>query len=158
MDMLNFPEFTPNKDTSHCFGCGTENAIGLKLKFTWDEKSHTASADFTPDERLQGWSGFVHGGISACVMDEAMGWVGMFAGANNVTARLQVRYRKMIAIGHTYKVSCTIIKQTNRLIETRAAITDNEGTVLTEATSTQYILGSQFSLGTDKGSTLKDEK
>lgn len=141
MDKWNFSEIPPNKDASHCFGCGTDNPIGLKMKFVWDAKTQTATADFTPDERFQGWSGFVHGGISACVMDEAMGWVGMFAGANNVTARLQVRYRKMVAIGQTYKVSCTITKQTKHLIETSAAITDKEGTVLAEATSTQFILG-----------------
>lgn len=123
-----------------CFGCGKENPIGLKLKFTWDEKSRTASTRFKPGPNLQGWPGFIHGGISACVLDEAIGWASMFAGTNNVTARMQVRYRQMLPVNGTYNLSCTIVKQSSRLIETQAYITGPDGTVYAEATSTQYVV------------------
>ena len=133
-------DIDPEKDQNMCFGCGKENPIGLKLKFTWDEKSHTASTQFTPGGNLQGWPGYVHGGISACVLDEAIGWASMFAGTNNVTAKMQVRYRQMLPINGTYNLSCTIIKQTSRLIETTASISGQDGTVFAEATSTQFIV------------------
>lgn len=133
-------ELDPYKDQDWCFGCGQANPIGLKLKFSWDEKLHSASAEFTPDQKLQGWAGFLHGGIAACVLDEAIGWAAMFAGTNNVTAKMQVRYRRMIPINQTYTVSCRVAKQTSRLIETEARIADQSGVVFAEATSTQFIV------------------
>jgi acyl-coenzyme A thioesterase PaaI-like protein len=126
------------KEYKMCFGCGESNPIGLKLKFKWDGK--TARAEFTPNENHQGWSGYVHGGITGCVLDEAMGRTAMFAGYNNVTAKMQTRFRKMIPIRETYVVSCTVTRRTSRLIETEAKITDRDGQVLAEASSTQFIV------------------
>jgi acyl-coenzyme A thioesterase PaaI-like protein len=138
--MENWPrvDLEAMKEYKMCFGCGPSNPIGLKLKFDWDGK--TASAVFTPDDRLQGWSGYLHGGITACVLDESMGQVAMFAGFHNVTARMQVRYRKMVRIGESYTVSCTITKKTSRLIETEAIMVAADGSVVAEASSTQFIV------------------
>jgi acyl-coenzyme A thioesterase PaaI-like protein len=129
-----------DRNQNMCFGCGTANPIGLKLKFNWDEKSRTASTTFTPNPCLQGWAGFVHGGIIACILDEVIGWASMFAGTNNVTAKMQVRYRQMLPLSGTYNLSCTIVKQSSRLVETEASITGKDGTVYAEATSTQFIV------------------
>ncbi len=126
------------KEYKMCFGCGEDNPIGLKLKFEWDGK--TARALYTPGENHQGWSGFVHGGITTCVLDEAMGRAAMYAGYNNITAKMQIRFRKMVPIGKTYTISCAIVKKTSRLIETEAKLTDQEGQVLAEATSTQFLV------------------
>ena len=131
----------PLNDNDMCFGCGKINPIGLKLKFDWDGK--TARAYFTPGENLQGWAGYLHGGIAACVLDEAMGWAAILAGTHNVTAKMQVRYRRMAPIGQTYRVECTITKKTSRLIETTAILTDTEGRIFAEGTSTQFIMGSR---------------
>jgi uncharacterized protein (TIGR00369 family) len=132
-------DLNSSKDYSQCFGCGEDNPIGLKLKFTWDSETKTARAEFIPNEHFQGWHGYVHGGITACVLDESMGRAAMFTGVNNVTARMQVRYRQMVPLGRTYTVSCTITHQTSRLIETQARLTDREGNVYAEGTSTQFI-------------------
>jgi acyl-coenzyme A thioesterase PaaI-like protein len=126
------------KEYKMCFGCGESNPFGLKLKFAWDGK--TARAEFTPGENHQGWSGYVHGGITSCVLDEAMGLTAMYAGFNNVTAKMQTRFRRMIPIRETYLVTCTVTKKTSRLIETEAKITDKDGQVLAEATSTQFVV------------------
>jgi acyl-coenzyme A thioesterase PaaI-like protein len=137
--MENWPSLdldTTNYDM--CFGCGKSNPFGLKLKFKWDGK--TASAEFTPGENLQGWSGVLHGGITACVLDEAMGWAALFAGTYNVTAKMQVRYRQVVPIGKTYRISCTITNKTKRLVETEAFLTDENGKVYAEATSTQFVV------------------
>lgn len=140
MDSIPELHLDPTKDIDMCFGCGKANPVSLKLKFKWDSEKKTAMADFTPDKYLQGWSGYVHGGVTACVLDEAIGQATMFAGVNSVTARLQVRYRKMIAIGNTYTVSCTITKKSSRLVETASRITDKDGNIMAEGTSTQYVV------------------
>ena len=142
--MENWPrvELDPfnDKDQDMCFGCGKANPIGLKLKFTWDAERKTASADFIPDINMQGWAGFLHGGITACVLDEAIGWAAMYAGTNNVTAKLQVRYRKMIPVGGKYVVSAHVSKHNSRLIETEALIQDEYGNIMAEGSSTQFIV------------------
>lgn len=140
--MQNWPKIDLDTRSTYdkCFGCGQANPIGLKLKFSWDEKTRTASAEFTPGENFQGWAGYVHGGITACVLDEAMGWVAMFAGTNNVTAKMQVRFKQMLPVGRTYLVSCTLSKQTSRLIETTARLSGKDGTVFAEGTSVQFVV------------------
>jgi acyl-coenzyme A thioesterase PaaI-like protein len=141
--MDNWPKLHLNtdRDYSMCYGCGKSNPFGLKLKFVWDGK--TARAEFTPTENHQGWAGYLHGGITACVLDESMGWAAMFAGLYNVTAKMQVRYRQIAPIGKTYLVSCTISKHTSRLIETEAIMTDLNGELFAEGTSTQFVVKSR---------------
>lgn len=138
--MENWPrlDLEAMKEYNMCFGCGPSNPIGLRLKFDWDGK--TACARFIPDKQFQGWSGYLHGGITACVLDEAMGQVAMFAGYHNVTAKMQVRYRKMARIGENYTISCTIARKTSRLIETEARLVAEDGSIVAEATSTQFIV------------------
>jgi acyl-coenzyme A thioesterase PaaI-like protein len=139
MDLWPKVSMETGKEYKMCFGCGESNPIGLKLKFKWDGR--TACTEFTPGENHQGWAGYVHGGITSCVLDEAMGRAAMLAGFNNVTAKMQTRFRKMIPIRQTYQVSCTVTRRTSRLIETEAKITDRDGQVLAEATSTQFLVG-----------------
>jgi len=138
--MENWPRLDLNsmKEYNLCFGCGKQNPIGLKLDFSWD--GATATARFKPGQYLQGWSGYLHGGITACVLDEAMGRTAMFAGYHNVTAKLQVRYRKMAPVDDTYTVTCTVSRKTSRLIETEARLIASDGSVVAEATSTQFIV------------------
>ena len=121
-----------------CFCCGQNNPVGLKLKFDWD--GTTASAAFNPNENLQGWSGYLHGGITACVLDEAMTWAALLAGTNSITAKIEVRYRKLVSVEGKYTVSCTITRKTPRLIETAAKLTDKNGEILAEGTSTHFVV------------------
>jgi acyl-coenzyme A thioesterase PaaI-like protein len=135
-------ELNPEAGYDMCFGCGKSNPIGLKLKFAWDEKTKTVSAEFMPADNLQGWPGYLHGGITSCVLDEAMGWTALFAGVHNITARMQVRFRRMVPIGPKYLLRCRITKHNARLIETEATLTDLAGNVFAEGTSTQFIIRS----------------
>jgi acyl-coenzyme A thioesterase PaaI-like protein len=138
--METWPRIDPEamKDYRMCFGCGSDNPIGLKLRFEWDGR--TARAKFTPGNSFQGWGGYLHGGITACVLDEAMGQAALFAGFHNVTAKMQVRYRKMARLEETYTITCTVVRQTSRLIETEASLLSADGSVVAEATSTQFIV------------------
>ncbi|WP_158615560.1 PaaI family thioesterase [Acidipila sp. EB88] len=65
--------FTPLSfdDQHNCFGCGAHNRIGLRLRFFVDEQGAAMSTLRMP-RRFQGPHGFVHGGIIAAVLDEAM--------------------------------------------------------------------------------------
>ena len=123
---------------SMCFGCGQDNPIGLKLSFQWDGK--TARAEFTPTDLHQGWSGILHGGIIACILDEAMGNVTLLAGMKCVTADMKVRLRRQVSIGKSLIITSSITKKNRKLVKTRAAVSLKNGDPIAEATGTQFII------------------
>jgi acyl-coenzyme A thioesterase PaaI-like protein len=127
------------KDYQLCFGCGKQNPIGLHLNFT--KNGQGVQAQFKPDKNLQGWGGYLHGGIIACALDEAIGQAVMIlSGVFNVTAKMQVRYRKMAPIEDSYTLTGAITKQTSRLVETEAKLIANDGSIVAEAISTQFVV------------------
>ena len=148
--MVTWPQISLDIDRGYrmCFGCGPDNPIGLKLSFQWDGK--TARAEFTPGEVHQGWSGLVHGGIITCLLDEAMGYAAVFSGVYGVTAKMQVRLRRIALVGEPLVITSSIIKKTKRLIEAEAAVSLKDGTPIAEGTSTQFVVS------TNKGEPKTD--
>jgi len=138
--MVTWPQISLDIDRGYsmCFGCGQSNPIGLKLSFQWDGK--TARAEFTPGELYQGWSGFVHGGIITCLLDEATAYAAVFSGVYGVTAKMQVRLRRLTLVGEPLVITSSIIKRTKRLVETEAAVSLKDGTPIAEGTSTQFVI------------------
>jgi uncharacterized protein (TIGR00369 family) len=126
------------KEWEMCFACGQKNPIGLKLKFTWDGK--VARAEFTPNEFHQGWVGVVHGGIIACLLDEAMSYAAMFGGANSLTARMQTRFRRPLQIEEPLTITASLTKKTRRLVEAKAELALRDGTVVADSTATMFVL------------------
>ena len=141
--MMDKPQISiDNGDYSLCFGCGQNNPIGLKLDFKWDGK--TARAEFIPTEFYQGWPGLVHGGIITCILDEAMGWVGLFEGVRCITAEMQVKFSRPVSIGETLIVTSSVTRKTRKLVETSAAVSLKDGTLIAEGTATQFVVNSQL--------------
>ncbi len=124
-----------------CFGCGKDNPIGLKLDFKPDGK--TARAEFTPTKLHQGWSGFVHGGIIVCLLDEAMAYAAVFAGKHCVTASMQVRLRRMALIDEPLVITSSVTRNKRRLVETKGSVSLRDGTLVAEATATQFVINSK---------------
>jgi uncharacterized protein (TIGR00369 family) len=87
-----------------CFVCGADNPRGLGLRFDCDERARRIRGRFRLDESCQGPPGFVHGGIIAALLDEAMGKLSRLAGAPAVTAALEVRYLRPIRVGESILV------------------------------------------------------
>lgn len=80
-------------------GDGTtgEDPLGLGLRFWRDGLRLVARFDPRPDHR--GPPGYLHGGIAATVLDEAMASVGwMLDDVPCVTARLELKYRKGVPL------------------------------------------------------------
>ena len=61
-------------DQHNCFGCGAHNRMGMRLRFFFDPNDENAgvTAHLRLAKRFQGPHGFVHGGILAALLDEAM--------------------------------------------------------------------------------------
>jgi acyl-coenzyme A thioesterase PaaI-like protein len=141
MDMWPQVSIDFEKDVTMCFACGKDNPIGLKLNFEWD--GNTAKAEFTPSQLHQGWSEVVHGGIVCCLLDEAMTYAPYFEGINCITAKMEVRIRQPIPIGKPVIIASIITKKTRRLVETRATISSQDGTLMAEGTAIMFVIGTK---------------
>ena len=115
----------------YCFGCSKRNPIGLHLSFKMEDGEVVAS--FTPIGEHQGWPGFVHGGLVATLLDEAMGWATMSHGIWAVTGKINIRYRDPVPLFEPVTVVGMIEKNRGRWVTVRAEIRSSKGAVLTEA-------------------------
>ena len=140
--MATWPQISINadKEFSMCFGCGQNNPIGLKLSFQWD--GETARAEFTPNKLHQGWSGTVHGGIITCILDEAMSYAAYFSGINCATAEMRARLRRPALIDEPLIITSCVTKKTRKLIQSKAAISLKDGTLIAEGTATHFVIDS----------------
>jgi acyl-coenzyme A thioesterase PaaI-like protein len=86
----------------HCFGCGPLNTDGLRLTFTPGPEGSVA--EYVVPDRFQSWAGMAHGGITALMLDEAVGWAAWHAGHPGVTGRLQVSYRRPLKLGEVVRI------------------------------------------------------
>ncbi len=75
----------------NCFACAPDNAIGLGLTF-WRHGSEVRAA-WEPGDNYQGYTGLVHGGIQATLVDEIGSWT-IFAlqGAAGLTTAMRIEY------------------------------------------------------------------
>ena len=137
--MVAIPRVTLNSDLNEgfCFGCGVNNPIGLKLKFTRD--GDTLRTEFTPDKVHQGWPGLLHGGILGCLLDEAMSNVAYATGNTCLTASITIRQKKPVTVGVPLVITARIARQRKKLIETEGQVCLKDGTIIAESTAKQFI-------------------
>jgi len=143
---MNLPQLNApvSEDTlGHCFACGEDNPIGLKLKPRYDGEKVTAL--FTPTTDHQGWFNITHGGILYTILDEVTAYSTLCAGFSfGVTAKSSVRFRNPASTGVEILASAWITKSTSRLVETRGMLTNPDGTVVAEVESS-FIPGRRCS-------------
>lgn len=119
-------------ETNHCFGCGRDNPIGLKLDMKLD--GDRCVAYFTPKAEHESYGDRMHGGLTSTLLDEVMGdYVFRKAGKPAYTARLEIRFRSAIRIGETVKVEGWPEVHRGRLFIMKGKITHVDGTPAAEA-------------------------
>lgn len=137
--MANWPQVSidTKKEWDMCFVCGVKNPIGLRVVFNWDGK--VATGEFKPSRLHQGWSGLVHGGIIACLLDEAMSFASYSEGLSTITARMQSRFKRALPIDEPLIITGRVTKKTRKLAETAAEIALKDGSVVADGTATMFI-------------------
>ena len=123
----------------HCFGCGTDNPIGLHLDFRRDDDG--VRAEFQARPEYQGWDGVLHGGIVLTLLDETLAYAAMFAVGPAVTAEIQARLRRPAPLDETYTLRGSVAKARHGLIQTRATLTDSAGRLIAEADAKFMLMG-----------------
>jgi uncharacterized protein (TIGR00369 family) len=113
-----------------CFGCGGDNAGGMKLTFEQDNVNRKIVGRFVLGERYQGGAGFAHGGIIATLLDEAMGKVCRFREVRAVTAELTVEYLKPVNVHSEIVVEGRETEQKGRNLFMAGEIRNEVGEVL----------------------------
>src|ERR1035437_7630859 len=81
-----------------CLVCSQSNPLGLGLDFTVHDDG-SVSASFLGHSALEGFQGFLNGGMIASLLDGAMTNCLFARGHVAMTAELKVRYRKPVLIG-----------------------------------------------------------
>jgi len=123
-------------NSRHCFVCGLENEYGLKLKF-YETAPGEIEVNYIVPEQFQGYPGIVHGGITAALVDEALGRVHMGSDPKNArfmyTVKMTVQYRKPVPIGKPIKIVAQAIKTNRRSAFSKAQVFGPEGILLIEA-------------------------
>ncbi len=76
----------------------------MQLAFDRDEERRRIVGRFQLGPEFQGGPGFIHGGIIATVLDEAMGKVCRFSDVRAVTAELNVQYLRPVRVGEEVRV------------------------------------------------------
>jgi uncharacterized protein (TIGR00369 family) len=116
--------------SNKCFGCGGDNAGGMKLTFEQDNVNRRIVGRFVLGERYQGGGGFAHGGIIALLLDEAMGKVCRFREVRAVTAELTVEYVKPVSVEKEIIVEGRETELKGRNLFLAGEIRDADGEVL----------------------------
>jgi uncharacterized protein (TIGR00369 family) len=118
------------------------NPVGLKLEFQLE--GNTARTEFILNEYHQGLCGYIHEGIIALLMDEAMGWMARHSGGvNSVTAKMSIDFHQLARVGEPLIMIAQITKNTTRLLEESVRIERKDGSLVAEGTCIQYIMGSK---------------
>ena len=120
----------PPNPTNGCFGCGGANPRGMRLTFEQDDAAKRIRGAFKLGQEYQGGANFIHGGIIAVVLDEAMGKVNRFRGVRAVTAELTIEYVKPVHVDADLLVEAYEVEKKGRSLFHAGEIRDSAGQLL----------------------------
>lgn len=124
-------------DDHNCFGCGSQNPIGLHLQFYRLADGEGAWAEWTPTREYEGYNGMIHGGIICSLLDEIMAWSLYARSTWAVTATMQTKFRKPVHVGEVVRLVGRVTRDRGRVLEIHGEIRRAEDDVLlAEADST----------------------
>lgn len=106
----NQKEQIENSFHQNCFACGANNGLGLGLKFHKHEDG-TVFGNFFADPKFEGYSGIIHGGIIATLLDSAMTHCLLMKDIPALTGRLSIKYSTPIRTGTVVKLEARIVGQ-----------------------------------------------
>jgi acyl-coenzyme A thioesterase PaaI-like protein len=114
-----------------CFVCGSKNGKGLNLCYEIDKINQSALCRTVLTEEFEGWRGFIHGGITASILDGAMVHSCLSRDLRCVTAELHIKYNNPIPTNREIEIRSYIKKKFSALLFTEAEITVDGVTVAT---------------------------
>ena len=136
---MEIPKLDVEYTARFCFACSQENPIGLKLKPVQDREKVTA--EFTAHKFHQGWGNAIHGGILYTLLDEVAAYAMLCHGIElGVTAKSEIRFRRVAPVNEPLKASAWVTKLTRRLVEVKGVLCLKDDTVVVEGDFLFYVL------------------
>jgi len=118
---------------NNCFGCGQSNPVGLHLLFS-QTPDHTVFCDALIPENYEGPPGYLHGGIIATLLDEAMSKANRARGVTAMTRQMQVDYLRPVPSNATIRIQGHVTRIEGRKHWAEAQILSADGKLLAQAT------------------------
>ena len=116
---------------NRCFGCGQANANGLRLEFLLAPDGAVVSLPVVPDA-FEGHPGYLHGGIIATLLDEAMSKAVRVLGRPSMTRKMEVEYLRPVPSGAPLRIEGRVVRSEGRKHWAEAVIVDAEETALAQ--------------------------
>ena len=131
MQLHSHETLTPFAHSAHnrCFGCGQANATGLRLEFLLASDGAVVSLPVVP-EAFEGHPGFLHGGIIATLLDEAMSKAVRALGTPSMTRRMEVEYLRPVPSGAPLRIEGRVVRNEGRKHWAEAVVVNAEETAL----------------------------
>ena len=123
---------------NHCFCCGKENELGLKLLFEYDEKG-TAWSELDVPQWFSGWQDMTHGGLLSMLLDEAMAHACISVCGHAITAEMNVRFHRPLITGSHIIVKGRVEQTRSRIIETKGTVHIPDGELIASG-SARFLL------------------
>jgi len=118
---------------AQCVLCGADHPQGLGLVFD-KHANGQVDAEFSCDRQYQGYTGYLHGGIIAALLDSAMTNCLFAHGRVAMTGELKVRFLKPVSVECTAMVSARLTKSWPPLFYMEADVRQ-KGCVMAKATA-----------------------
>ena len=126
--------------TGYCFGCGPRNPLGLHLHFELDTANHIATSPVLLDEHYQGAPGYIHGGIIATLLDEAMSKLNRPLGLLAMTRHMEVDYLRPAPIHTPLRLIGRHLRQEGRKLFHEAELQDRQSKTLARCTGLWIVI------------------
>ena len=126
-------------DANHCFVCGPNNPVGMRIQFRMEHG--VCKAEYTPSSDQCGYSGITHGGILFSLLDDVMAnWL-FLQGERAYTAKCEIRYREPAETGVTIALEGELTQRKGRYANMRGYARDAaDGRLLAEAVATFMVI------------------
>ncbi len=102
----------------------------MRLVFEQDDIERRIRGEFRLSAEYQGGPGFIHGGIIATVLDEAMGKVNRFRDIRAVTAELTIEYLKPVRVEEELRIEAYEVERNGRSLVHASEIRNRSGELL----------------------------
>ncbi|HWA94987.1 MAG TPA: PaaI family thioesterase [Terracidiphilus sp.] len=129
----NTEELTPfaHSANNRCFGCGPANPHGLHLEFL-RAPDNSVVCNATISDSYEGPPGYVHGGMIATLLDEAMSKAVRASGCVAMTRHMEVDYRRPVPSGSPIHIVGRVTRSEGRKHWVAASIRNESGVTLAE--------------------------
>ncbi len=117
---------------NRCFGCGDANPSGMRLESLLALDGFIVSLPSVA-ERFEGRPGFLHGGIIATLLDEAMSKAVRALGRTSVTRKMEVDYLRPVPSATPLRLEGRVVRSEERKHWAEAVILDAQGQALARA-------------------------